>query len=99
MKKVQSVNDRSCSNPKLKALNPTRRSGRCDAVYALKERFCDVMKCLTHIILTSTKPKGMKHAHKAHIVLLTVESNITKKLKADWEENVFQRFSPSNLKL
>ena len=53
--KLQNIPDRYCSNPTLKALNPTRWSGRYDAVYALKERFCDVMKCLTHIILTSTK--------------------------------------------
>ena len=53
--KLQNIHDRYCSNPTLKALNPTRWSGRYDAVYALKERFCDVMKCLTHIILTSTK--------------------------------------------
>ena len=39
------------------ALNPIRWSGRYDAVYALKERFCDVVKCLTNIILTSTKLK------------------------------------------
>ena len=56
--KFQNVHDRYCSNPTLKALNPTRWSGRYDAIYALKKRFCDVMKCLTHIILTSTKPKG-----------------------------------------
>ena len=41
-KKLQNVHNRSCSNPTLKALNPTRWSGRYDAVYALKERFCDV---------------------------------------------------------
>ena len=40
--KLQNVHDRFCSNLTLKALNPTRWSGRCDAVYALKERFCDV---------------------------------------------------------
>ena len=55
--KLQNVHDRSCSNPTLKALNSTRCSGRYDAVYALRERFCDVMKCLTHIMLISTKPK------------------------------------------
>ena len=55
--KLQNVHNRYCSNLTLKALNPTRWSGRYDAVYALKERFCDVIKCLTHIILTSTKPK------------------------------------------
>ena len=48
--KLQNVHDRSCSNPTLKAFNPTQWSGRYDAVYALKERFCDVVKCLTHII-------------------------------------------------
>ena len=51
--KLQSVHDRSCSNLTLKALNPTQWSGRYDPVYALKERFCDVMKCLTHLILTT----------------------------------------------
>ena len=55
--KLQNVHDRYCVNPTLKALNATRWSGRYDAVYALKKRFSDVMKCLTHIILTSTKPK------------------------------------------
>ena len=60
--KLQNVNDRYCSNPVLKALNPTRWSGRYDVVYALKERFCNVMKCLTHIILTSTKPKERNEA-------------------------------------
>ena len=55
--KRQNVHDCYCSNPTLNALNPTRWSGRYDAVYALKERFCDVMKCLTHIIFISTKPK------------------------------------------
>ena len=60
--KLQNVYDYYCSNPTLKALNPTWWSGRYDAVYALKERFCDVMKCLTHIILTSTKPKEKDEA-------------------------------------
>ena len=56
--KLQNVHDRSCSNPTSKALNPTWWFSRYDAVYALKAKFCDVMKCLTHvIILTSTKPK------------------------------------------
>ena len=55
--KLQNVHDRYCSNPTLKALNQTRWFDRYNAVHALKERFCDVMKCLTHIILTSTKPK------------------------------------------
>ena len=52
---LQNVHDRFCSNPTLKALNPTRWSGRYDAVYALKERFCDVMKYLTHIIQGAPK--------------------------------------------
>ena len=55
--KLQNFHDCYCSNSTLKALNPTRWSGRYDAVYVLKERFCDFMKCLTHVILTSTKPK------------------------------------------
>ena len=37
--KLQNVHDCYCSNPTLKALNPTWWSGRYDAVYALKERF------------------------------------------------------------
>ena len=37
--KLQNVHDRSCSNPTLKALNPTWWSGRYDAVYALKKDF------------------------------------------------------------
>ena len=60
--KLQNVHNRYCSNLRLKALNPTRWSGRYDTVYALKERFGDVMKCLTHIILTSTKPKERDEA-------------------------------------
>ena len=60
--KLQNVHDRSCSNSTLKALNPTRWSGRYDAVYALKERFCDIMKCLTHIILINTKLKKRDEA-------------------------------------
>ena len=60
--KLQNVYDRYCSNSTLKALNPTRWSGRYDAVFALKKRFCDVMKCLTRIILTSTKPKERDEA-------------------------------------
>ena len=46
----------------LKALNPTQWSGWYDAVYALKERFCDVMQCLTHLIFISTKPKERDEA-------------------------------------
>ena len=60
--KLQNIHDRSSPNPTLKVLNPTRWSGRYDAVYALKERFSDIMKCLTHIILTSTKPKERDEA-------------------------------------
>ena len=60
--KLQNIHDRFSSNPTLKVLNPTRWSGRYDAVYALKERFSDIMKCLTHIILTSTKPKERDEA-------------------------------------
>ena len=55
--KLQHVHDGSFSNPTLKALNPTRWSRCYDADYALKQRFCDVIKWLTYIILTSTKPK------------------------------------------
>ena len=60
--KLQNVHDRSCSNLTLKALNPTRLFGRYDAVYALKKRFCDVVRSLTHLILTSTKPKERDEA-------------------------------------
>ena len=60
--KLRNVHDRYCSNPTLKALNLIRWSGRCDAICALKEKFCDVMKCLTHIIITSTKPKEKDEA-------------------------------------
>ena len=60
--KLQNIHDRSSSNPTLKVLNPTRWSGRYDAVHALKERFSDIMKCLTHIILTSTKPNERDEA-------------------------------------
>ena len=59
---LQNGHDRYCSNSTLKALNPTGWSGGYDAVYALKERFCDVMKCLTHIILISTKPEERDEA-------------------------------------
>ena len=60
--KLQNVRDCSCSNLTLKALNSIWWSGRYDAVYALKERFCGVIKCLTHIVLTSTKPKKRDEA-------------------------------------
>ena len=60
--KLQNVHDRSCSNPTIKALYPTRWSDRYDAVYALKEKFFDVIKCLTQIIFTSTKPKERDEA-------------------------------------
>ena len=60
--KLHNVHDCSCSNPTLKASNPSRCSGRYHAVHALKERFCDVMKCLTYLILTSTKPKERDEA-------------------------------------
>ena len=60
--KLQNVHDCYCLNPTLKALNPTRWSGRNDAVYDLKERFCDFIKCLTHMILISTEPKERDEA-------------------------------------
>ena len=60
--KLQNVHNRYCSNSTLKALDLIRWSGRYDVVYALKERFCDVMKCLTYITLTSTKPKERHEA-------------------------------------
>ena len=58
--KFQHVHDRPCSSSTLKAFNPTPCSDRYDAVHALKERFCDVMTCLTNITLISTKPKGKR---------------------------------------
>ena len=60
--KLQNVHDRSCSDPTLKALNPTRWSGGYNAVYALKERFGDVVKSLTHILFTSKNPKERDEA-------------------------------------
>ena len=60
--KLQNIHDRSSSNPTLKVLNPTRWSGRYDAVYALKEKFSDIIKCLIHIIFTSTKRKERDEA-------------------------------------
>ena len=50
--KLRNAHDRPSSNSTFKALNSTQWSGRYDAVYVLKERFCDGMKCLTHIINT-----------------------------------------------
>ena len=54
------------------------------AVYTLKERFCDVMKCLTHIILTSAMPKERDEAMAIKIqienfdfvCMLVVQQNI-----------------------
>ena len=40
----------------------TQQSGQYEAVYALKERFCDVIKCLTQVILTNTKLKESNEA-------------------------------------
>ena len=60
--KFKNIHDRYCSNPTLKALNPTRWSGRHDVVYALKKRFCDIMKCLTYIILTSMSQRKKDEA-------------------------------------
>ena len=60
--KLQNVHNRYCSNLALKALNPHQWSDLYDAVYALKERFCDVMICLTHVILTTTKSKERDEA-------------------------------------
>ena len=78
--KLQNVYDRYCSNPTLKALNSTRWSGRYDAVYALKERFCDVMKYLTHIIFTNTKPK--KKDKEIFVNILTTKRNQRKSKKS-----------------
>ena len=60
--KLENVHDRFYSNPTIKALNPTRWSGRYNAVNALKKRVCDFMKCLTHMIPTSTKLKERDEA-------------------------------------
>lgn len=51
--KLQSVYESGA--PTLKTLNPTRFSGRYDAVHALKQRFCDILKCLSQIILKTKK--------------------------------------------
>ena len=56
-KMMTNVHNRSCSNPTLKVLNPTRWSGRYVA-----GKFCDIMKCLTYITLASTKPKERNEA-------------------------------------
>ena len=69
--KIQNVHDRYCSKLTLKALNPIRWSGQCDAVYALKEKFCDVRKCLTHIILTNT---NLKERDEAMIIKKLIEN-------------------------
>lgn len=68
----------------LKTLNPTRWAGRYEAVYALKERFGDVMKALNKIILTSKKPKERNEAEGlkkrlesfSFVLLLTVQCKI-----------------------
>ena len=60
--KLQNVHVCYYSNSTLNALNPTQWSGQYDAICALKERFCDIMKCLAHIILTSMKPKERDEA-------------------------------------
>jgi hypothetical protein len=48
----------------LEALNPTRRSGRCISLYALKTRYFDLIKALDRFILTSTKSKERREALK-----------------------------------
>ena len=58
--KLQNVHDRSRSNSKFKALNPTQWSDRYHADYALKERIYDVMKCLTIIIPARSQKKEIK---------------------------------------
>lgn len=45
----------------LKTLNPTRFSGRYDAIYVFKKRFCDILKSLSQIIL-KTKKSNEKNA-------------------------------------
>lgn len=54
---AKSLIESKISNVVLKTLNPTRWAGRFDAVYALKNRFIDVLKSLSRIILTSNKSK------------------------------------------
>ena len=44
----------------LKILNPTLWAGRFVAVTALNYKFCDVMKCLSHVILTNKKKRRIK---------------------------------------
>ena len=60
--KASEFHDCFFSNPTLKALNSTRWSGRYDAVYALKDRFYDVMKCLNHTLYlpAQTQKKEME---------------------------------------
>ena len=60
--KLQNVPDRFAQILHERTLNSTRWSNRYDAIFAMKERFCNVMKCLTYIILTSTKPKEKDEA-------------------------------------
>lgn len=43
------------SNVNLETLNPTHSVGKYDAVFSLKEKFSDVMKEISHIVLTSKK--------------------------------------------
>ena len=40
--------------------------------------------------------QSINFARKAHLVQLTFESDLTRKLKIDWKENAFQRSSTSN---
>ena len=43
--------------------------------------------------------QSMKHARQVHLVLLAFESDLTKKLKTDWKENIFRWFSTSSRRL
>ena len=60
--KLKTMYQSGSSKVTLKTLNPTRWAGRFDAVSALKHRFCDVVKCLSRLILTSKKKKERDEA-------------------------------------
>ncbi|XP_042308882.1 zinc finger MYM-type protein 1-like isoform X2 [Sceloporus undulatus] len=68
----------------LKTLNPIHWAGKYEAVYALKERFCDVMKALNKIILTSKKSSEKNEAEAlrktlesfSFVLLLTIQCKI-----------------------
>lgn len=78
----------SSSNVTLKTLNPTRWAGRYEAVFALKERFGDVMKELSKLIVTSDKAKerndaiGLKKKLESFdfVLLLVVQTKVLQQI-------------------